>query len=283
MRIALIIAIWKRHDLECVVIENFKRQQKKFGFDIIVAGSEGDLSKKIAEGCYYIEVKNYPVSDKHNQLIQKAKELKADGVVLMGSDDIVNDNFWEHIYSLSETESDVVGFKDIYFYDNFEKKLGYWEGYNNKNQTIGAGRFFSKEVLTKMGWKLWNKSLNSGLDSNCSQRLRAKGIKEKSLSMIENDVFIVDIKHTRNITPSSILRNCKPINIEDMAKKAGAKVTKEVNDLSKEAVKVSIDTSKKYSITGTGKGALVKNKVYENVTGSNVAIFVQKGLAVINE
>lgn len=283
MRLALVIAIWKRHDLERIVLDNFKSQSEKFGFEIIVAGSEGETSKELATGLHYIEVLNYPVSNKHNALLSKAKELKVDGVVLMGSDDIVNDGFWKHIYSLSPNEKEVVGFKDIYFYDNFDKKLGYWKGYESRNQTIGAGRFFSKEVLDKMGWKLWDKHLNSGLDSNCSLRLKSKLIKEKSIKMSDVGAFIVDIKHTRNITKSSILLNCELVNTSIMAKKVGAKATKEVNELSNEAVKVTIDESKFYNITGTGKGALVNGKVYNAVNGKNVAMFVQRGFAIVNE
>src|SRR6056297_86817 len=98
MKVALVLAIYKRHDLEKIVLDNFRRQSKKFGFEIIVAGSEGETSKRLAKGCHYIEVENDPLSDKHNELIKKAKELDVDGVVLMGSDDIVNDEFWTWIY-----------------------------------------------------------------------------------------------------------------------------------------------------------------------------------------
>jgi hypothetical protein len=108
MRLALVIAIYNRHDLESLVIERYKEQSKKYGFEIIIAGSEGEASQKIAKGCHYIEIKNYPVSVKHNALINKAKELDVDGVVLSGSDNIVNDNYWKFIYGLSNKENEII-------------------------------------------------------------------------------------------------------------------------------------------------------------------------------
>ena len=48
MKLALIIAIYDRNDLERITLSRFKDQSKKFGFEIIVAGSEGNISKAIA-------------------------------------------------------------------------------------------------------------------------------------------------------------------------------------------------------------------------------------------
>lgn len=54
MNIALIIAVYKRHDLEKIVLDNYRKQSKKFGFDIIVAASEGNVSKRLARRFYTI-------------------------------------------------------------------------------------------------------------------------------------------------------------------------------------------------------------------------------------
>ena len=60
MKIGLAIGVYKRHDLEKIVIDNYKEQSKKYGFEIIIAGSEGAASKKLAKDCHYIEVENNP-------------------------------------------------------------------------------------------------------------------------------------------------------------------------------------------------------------------------------
>ena len=46
MNIALIISVYNRHDLEKIVLDNYRRQSKKFGFEIIVAGGEGDAPRR---------------------------------------------------------------------------------------------------------------------------------------------------------------------------------------------------------------------------------------------
>jgi hypothetical protein len=160
MKNTLIICVYKRHDLERIVIENFKRQSIIFGFDIIVVGSEGILSKQLAEGCHYVECENFPVSNKHNKALEKAKELNAKGVILMGSDDFVSDSYFEFIEQFNEQTSELIGLKDLYFYSTKTKRLGYWKGYTST--TVGAGRYFSRAILEQMEWQLWSDKKNTG-------------------------------------------------------------------------------------------------------------------------
>ena len=63
MKLALHFCLYKRHDLESIVIDYYKGLQKKFNFDIIIGGSEGDKSKALAKGCIYYEIENKPISD----------------------------------------------------------------------------------------------------------------------------------------------------------------------------------------------------------------------------
>lgn len=231
MNIGLGIGVYKRHDLEKIVIDHYKDQAKKYGFEIIIAGSEGNASKRLAKGCNYIEVENYPVTNKHNAILAKAKGMNLEGMVIMGSDDIVNDGYWDWIYTLSKDEECVYGLKDIYFYSTSEKDaLYYWAGYRNGRQNAGAGRFYSKNVLDKMNWKLWEDGLNKGMDSSVDRGLIKKGIKSKSVTMEGINGFLVDIKHTRSITSHNILNLCTKVNYDIMAKQVKTKTTKKLQD-----------------------------------------------------
>lgn len=278
MKIALIIAVWKRHDLEKIVIDSYIEQSKKFGFEIIIAGSEGDLSKKLAKGCHYIEVENSPLSNKHNALIKKAKSLNVDGVVLMGSDDLVSDAYWDWIYSQNMSDKDLLGLKDFYFYSTKTKLLSYWSGYQSGKQLAGAGRLFTKTVLDKMDWKLWDDNLIKGLDTNCSMRLNNKGIKERSVTMKEINAFLVDIKHTRSITKQDFIDNCINVNFEIMAKQVASKVVKKVKDLepSKEQI---FELNKEYEIIGTGTSKHFAKDEIVFVGGDICQILINKGYA----
>ena len=238
MKIALCIPVWKRHDLEKIVIRNFVSQSKKFGFEIIVAGSEGDLSKKLAKGCHYIEVENHPLSNKLNSLLAKANDLNVDGVVIMGSDDLVSDSYWSYIQTLRSDEDVYTGLKDIYFYSTSQKQLGHWKGYRNGQQSAGAGRFYPKQVLDNVNWKLWDDGLFKGLDTNASQKLSKLKVSERIISMEEANAYLIDVKHTLSITNHAILKNCEIIDTEIMAKRVSKKVADQVAKLEVKPVEV---------------------------------------------
>jgi len=278
MKIALVIAVWKRHDLEKIVIDSYIEQSKKFGFEIIIAGSEGSLSKKLAKGCHYVEVLNTPLSNKHNALIKKAKSLNVDGVVLMGSDDLVSNAYWEWVYSQNMSDVDLLGLKDFYFYSTKTKTLSYWSGYQSGKQLAGAGRLFTKTVLDKMDWKLWDDGLIKGLDTNCSMRLNQKGIKERSVSMDDINAFLVDIKHTRSITKHEIIDNCINVNFEIMAKQVNSKVVKKVVNLETPKEQV-FDNNKEYEIIGTGTSKHFAKDKIAVVGGDICQTLINKGYA----
>lgn len=244
------------------MINRFIEQSKKFGFSIVIAGSEGEISKEIAKGCHYIEIANRPVSDKHNSMIAKAKELDCDGMVLMGSDDIVDDNYWKFIYSLNKDEDKLIGLKDLYFYSTESKQIGLFQGYKDERQTIGAGRFFSRKILEMTNWKLWDDGLNKGLDTNCSFKLTKLGIKEQSYSMKESDTFLVDIKHNRSITNKAIINGCKPVNISEMAKKVTKKVMEQIDQLDPSKGLDYFDGVQKFESTGACKH-MKKGELYD--------------------
>ena len=281
MKNALLICVYKRHDLEKIVLENFKRQSKKFGFEIIVVGSEGILSKQLAEGCHYVESENFPVSNKHNKGLEKAKELNAKGVILMGSDDIVSDSYFEFIEQFSEQTSELIGLKDLYFYSTNSKKLGYWKGYTSTSTTVGAGRYFSRAILEQMEWQLWSEKRNRGLDTDCLKRLTKIGITERIFTMKESNVFLVDIKHSRSITDKCIIDVCKEVNFNIMAKRVAKATVDKVQALEpQQKVKITFEAGSTYDLLSNGNPFLgAKDTLLKNVSGVDAEILVNKGFA----
>lgn len=295
MKIALVIPVWKRHDLEKIVIDRFTEQSKEYGFEIIIAGSEGGLSKKLAKGCHYIEVVNHPLSNKLNALLDKAKDLNVDGVVVMGSDDLVSNSYWDYVYSLKPNEDVYTGLKDVYFYSTFDKVLGHWKGYKNSQQSAGAGRFYPSQVLDKVNWQLWDNGLFKGLDTNSSQKLSKVGVSERMVSMDESNSFLVDIKHTISITNHAIIKNCETVNIDIMAKKLNEKVVKKIDNLvaekpkevkpvievpvHKEVAKV-VDNNVMVNFKPNGKYIPLGNKI-RSMSLEHATILVNKGFGDI--
>jgi hypothetical protein len=279
-KIAVIVAIWKRQDLEKITLDRLRAQSKKLGFELVVAGSEGEISESLAEGCNYIEVPNDPLSDKHNAMLNKCRELGVEGVVLLGSDDMVNEGYFKALSSF-DTES-VTGLKDIYFYSTESKKVGHWAGYKEGKQSAGAGRFFPLSVLDKMDWKLWDDGLNSGLDNNCSMRLAEAGIVENIVTMEESGAFLIDIKHTFSISSHAIVEASDQVDASVFQKGVGKKDFGLISALVVVRNKERISGSHLVQFRSNGSYKNLRSGVYELV--ADIAqLFIDKGYGTIIE
>jgi hypothetical protein len=221
--IALITTIWKRHELTEIVFKYYKEIAKKYDLILIAAGSEGEESRKAAKGWKYIEVDNYPLTYKHNALLSEARNYNPDGVILIGSDDLIAKEQFDLYFSFTPDESKYIGFSSCYFYDTEEKQMRYFKGYG---QTIGAGRYFSKKVLDKCDWQLWEGEQNKSLDANCKRRLASLGIQEEKIT----GGCIIDIKHEANLTNIKAF-DLKTVKTEIMAKKTTKKTAAKVEKL----------------------------------------------------
>jgi hypothetical protein len=279
MKIAIITTIWKRPELTKIVLNYYLQFKDKYNLELICVGSEGDISRKLAKGWHYIEYKNLPVSEKHNQLLIKAKQLKIDGVILIGSDDLMSEEVIKY-YSEITTEN-VLGFKDIYFYLCEQKELYYFKPPIYR-QTIGAGRFFPKKVLEKMNWQLWDNHLNHGLDTNCSGKLKELGIKEEGILLSDIDGFIVDVKHSDNITIfAGVKHSSTLVDLKIMAKSIKNKNTvKEIQKLEpkveEKEPEIDLEENSKYHFVSNGKDKSLKQNSEQ--FGFMCKILIKKGL-----
>lgn len=89
-KLIVLVPFYKRHRLTKLCFKRLKSQSKKLGFEVVVAGSEGEESKKLAKGLHYIEVPNQPLSNKLNALLNECREF--DGVIVLGSDNFISDS-----------------------------------------------------------------------------------------------------------------------------------------------------------------------------------------------
>jgi hypothetical protein len=196
--LVFIIAIYKRPELTKIVLDHYKKLQKKYPFKIVVAGSEG----KPIKGVDYIEVPNFPLSQKNNAMMQRAKVHNPDAVVLMGSDDLIDENIVKFYYDLiKKKEQNVVGFYDLYFYSTEHDHLSH---YICGERSYGAGRFFPKSALKKINWTGWTGNESKGLDGNNMKLLQTNGIGHRVVKLADIDGFLVDVKHDLNITNKKI-------------------------------------------------------------------------------
>jgi|TARA_B100000315_G_scaffold141551_1_gene130581 hypothetical protein len=215
--IALITAVWKRPELTGLVLNRFKNIKfelsNKINLELIAVGSEGDASRRLCEsrGFFYVEYENVPLNRKYNAACRTAKQFDPDAVFRIDSDDWITGDIFDRYLEILKNGVDAVGLLDIYFLDLSDFKLGKWDGYgffNNKvdryeawrrklkGRTHGVARCFSRRLMEKINWELWDEELelNSGLDRNCDKRLKRHGFKIKGFKMKELNIFAVDIK-----------------------------------------------------------------------------------------
>lgn len=209
MNLAVIIAIYKRQDLTRICFEHLSVQQKKFGFDVIIAGSEGSESENLVRefGFNYIETPNEPLGQKMNLLSIAC--IDYDGVIVLGSDDFLPDNAFAKFYTLDMSVKAIYGFRGCYFYSTKDKRLNFFN-YQNTIKTIGAGRLYTGEVLKAINFKPWSDDQPKGLDTNAMQRCMSVGAKE----IVLDQVTMIDVKHSHNVTSHAILRTGQKVTTD---------------------------------------------------------------------
>jgi len=156
-----------------------------------------DFIKDKAELSVY--AKNSPLSYKWNAVIKSARALDFEGLVVLGSDDFVCKNFINFV-SQKIKEYDFIGFKDIYFKE--EENFYYWKGYENqrRGEPIGAGRVYSRALLEKLDFNLYDIPLEKSLDGLAWGKIKDLNIKKLITTLKENGLYLADVKDGKGLT-----------------------------------------------------------------------------------
>lgn len=238
----------------------------KYGIDVYCIGSEGQLSKDLAEnfGFNYLEVANNPLSNKINKGLQHLKGKGYDGVVVVGSDNFLSDSIFEHYLQADTSINAVYGFNDLHFYSTHEKKLGTKGAYQHTGMTIGVARMFTKELLEKANYSLWRTDLNSGLDGSSNGVIKSLGAKEIKINYTDN-FFLLDVKHEMNITRHEILKTCTFFPNIVLIKKYCPSIYDDLMALNTEQKQLTIKRQK--VMKRNNKRATVSIEILKNVAG----------------
>lgn len=107
-----------------------------------------------------IHYPNNPLGNKWQVGVDVARRLKADPLIINGSDDILCPEFFTKSYKLLEQGKHFIGLKSWYVYDL--KKIHHF------NYTallpLGGGRVYSKTILEKIDYRLFDTRKNRHLD-----------------------------------------------------------------------------------------------------------------------
>lgn len=227
MKLLIVTSIYKRHDLSRVVLNYFSRLKSKFGYELLAVGSEGNRSRNLCEECgwNYIEYPNNPLTQKFNAIFLAAKKYNPDGIVLVGSDNLLSESLIQYYYDNFNADTEGLrGLKDAYFFSVSDQKTLYWKGHGpggfHDNKSIGAGRFFSKKLLDILEWQPWgNKQEDRALDNWCSQNVRNEKKQMEIRFTMEQSGICVDIKTDVNVTPFSVIEGRK-----DLTEQVGSEI-----------------------------------------------------------
>jgi len=179
-RIVIPVPFWKRPEVSIIFWKNIEHQRSR-GLDITVVAAVTDaVNIALAESNtdHIIRVPNDCVGKKWNKAVERCRELDFDRMLILGSDDI----FSKELIDLYSKHLDpYIGLKDACAMSMYSKQVKYFDGYkisDRVNESVGSGRYLSREILEETSFKLFG-NLNNNLDMSMTKLLASKGYKNK--------------------------------------------------------------------------------------------------------
>jgi hypothetical protein len=173
------LSITKRN-IECLLACNV-------GVILVVSDSgERHLFRSLFKNISVLQCENAPLGKKWQAGVMKASELGADPLIINGSDDILCPEFFDHTSQLLSEGYDFIGLKSWYVYDL--KNIFHFE--YQASMPLGGGRVYSKRLLHKINYDLFDTSRNRLLDDRGWHSVHKNGLKK----IILNKPLILSVK-----------------------------------------------------------------------------------------
>lgn len=152
------------------------------------------------------QFKNNPLSFKWNAGVMSLEQIDFDAVILLGSDDYIDEAFIEFVRS-KINDYEMIAFKDIYFEQ--DNKTYYWSGYegSRKGEPAGAGKVYTKKFLERIKYNLFHEARERGLDHVSWTRCKNANVKVLNTTLKENNIFLTDVKDGEGMTKLISLNN----------------------------------------------------------------------------
>ena len=181
--IGIVVPTWGRARLVRIAQRQLRWALAASGMDaiVVIVGSEGAASQRVAEEVgadHYIEHENI-LTDKLNAGAAWLMAQGVDGVIGLGSDDMISARALATILHEAQEGADLVGHLDFFriFPDSVDRPLRYWPGYTSRGnearkrwlETVGTGRYYSRRLIERVG-QLWQPGLLRGADGTATER-----------------------------------------------------------------------------------------------------------------
>lgn len=147
---------------------------------------------------------NEPLWKKFHGGMDILKNGDYDACIMIGSDDIFDFNYLLRVSELIN-HHDYIASEDIYFHDRISGKNYYWKGYENyrKGEPAGAGKVYTRKAMEAFDYKIFQPSIDKGLDKGCHDKAMELGLSFKLINCRKENLFLCDIKDGEGLTPIS--------------------------------------------------------------------------------
>lgn len=179
-----VVACMAVHGRIPLLKQTIRRLYMRNGVDtVICAGDEHDVRKVCEEaGAKWVQYRNKPLGDKWNAAFREAKQFNPDACLYVGSSDWLSDH-WITTMQPHVEKHQLVGVPGMYVLDISDAhgmRTMYWPGYDpaKRNESIGAGRLLSAELMEHLKWTPFDGSKDKSLDRSMTDSCQRKKVRE---------------------------------------------------------------------------------------------------------
>lgn len=184
-------------------IELLRKQLPQITIEIAATITKGQNNPEITSRIDHVFFgQNHPLSHKFQHGVNQLRNIKFDYLMILGSDDLPN---FHYILQATDYATDHAGAgcTDLYVTCSRSKITHYWKGYENgrKNETIGAGRTFTRNFCEKIDFGFWvGNPKNKGLDSRMRNNInKLEGCYMRGFKLLDGNSRMTDIKSNQNL------------------------------------------------------------------------------------
>ena len=173
----VVIATHERREITTLNI-NLLKQQKEVPKIVIVCSLQEELEYYKQFQVTVIIAPNRPLGRKWHMGVNTAKMMGANPLIILGSDDLLEKDYIYNALMKFKEGYEFVGTTAWYSFDVKRDKL-YESKYINRNENypIGSGKVYSKGILDKIRWKVFDQAADRKLDDQGQRLINGHGCK----------------------------------------------------------------------------------------------------------
>lgn len=204
----VLICTYERIGITCYNIRSLLKQGSEVML-IVSSNVEFGVYLNLFPGIYIFMHSNSPLGAKWQYGVQQCCNLKAEYVIILGSDDILGSKYLESCIKLAAKGHDFIGCKQWFVHHNGKAFLCNYQ----ITQPLGGGRFYSKELLDKMEWKLFQQGSNRHLDDYAMLGINKNSVSPYVSTDVIGDGLEIHAIKGNWVTMNPFNRNHKNIKI----------------------------------------------------------------------